>query len=227
MAAAKAFDKILDDVKTSNLTFCLQLLQFSATISLKKTVVKDKAGLYLYPPVADSSDQPEQNHDRIKVEQLEDIIDDLKFRLAESTAECEQARGRITELEIKLKIKEESVETKDNDLKNELMKKTCEINILSAEKMQLQQRFQSLIEEHETETQNLQKSLKTANCVVAKLNKNLIESKVSHEDEKKRIIKNFKSEIKSWKKDLGVERSEKIKSEKKLDNKSIYFQSNK
>ena len=61
MAAAKAFDKILDDVKTSNLNFCLQLSPFSATISLKKTLVKDKAGLYLYPPVADSSDQPEQN----------------------------------------------------------------------------------------------------------------------------------------------------------------------
>ena len=45
----------------------------------------------------------------------------------------------------------------------------------------------------------------------------LIESKVSHEDEKKLIIKNFKSKIKSWKKDLGVERLEKMKSEKKLD----------
>ena len=47
MAASKAFNKILDCVKSSNLNFCLQLSPFSANISLKKTLVKDKAGFYL------------------------------------------------------------------------------------------------------------------------------------------------------------------------------------
>ena len=216
MAATKAFERILDDVKSSNLNFCLQLSPFSATISLKKTLVKDKAGLFLYPPVANASDLPKQNLNSIKVEQLEDIIDDLKLRLAESTADCEQAHEKITELENKLKIKQEDLETKDSDLTDQLDKKTCEINILSDEKKQLEQQFQTFIKERDTELQNLQQSLKTANCIVAKLNKKLTEIKVSHEDEKKRITKNFKSEIKSWKKNLGVESSERIKSEKKL-----------
>ena len=217
MAATKAFDKILDDVKSSNLNFCLQLSPFSATISLKKTLVKDKAGLFLYPPVANASDLPKQNLNSIKVEQLEDIIDDLKLRLAESTADCEQAHEKITELENKLKIKQENLETKDSDLTDQLDKKTCEINILSDEKKQLEQNFQSFIKERDTEIENLQQSLKTANCIVAKLNKKLAEIKVSHEDEKKRITKNFKSEIKSWKKDLGAERSEKLKTKNTLD----------
>ena len=131
MAASKVFDKILDDVKTSNLNFCLQLSPFSANISLKKTLVKDKTGSYLYPPIANSLDLAKQKLDSIKVAQLEDIIDDLKLRLAKSKAECEEAHETISGLENKLKIKQESVETRDNDLKNQLMKKTCEINILN------------------------------------------------------------------------------------------------
>ena len=221
MAAAKAFDKILDCVKSSSLNFCMQVSPFSATISLKKTFIKDKDGLYLYNPVKDSSALPNQDRHSDKTKQLEDIVEDLKSRLAESVTECERAYDTITGLEIKLKIKQESEETKENDLKIQLEKKTCEIGILCTEKKQLHDqlnRMEVLMKDRDAEIQNLQKSLKASKCAASNLNKKLVEIKVKHEDEIKMITKNFKSEIKTWKKDLGIERSEKLKTEKKLDN---------
>ena len=219
MAASKAFDNILECVKSSNLNFCLQLSPFSATISLKKTLVKDKAGLYLYPLDTNSSAFPKEDLDT-KIKQLEKIVTDLKSSLAESVSEREQAYTTITELKNKLKIKQEIVGTKENDLKNKLEKKTCEISILNDEKKQLQYQLhkkQALIMERDSKIQNLQQSLKTSNCTVSTLNKKLVEIRVTHEDEKKLVSKNFKSEIKSWKKDLGAERSEKLKTKNKLD----------
>ena len=55
MAACDAFEKVLNCVKTSNLNFCLQLSPFSANISIKKTLVKDKSGFYLSPPAVTDS----------------------------------------------------------------------------------------------------------------------------------------------------------------------------
>ena len=92
---------------------------------------------------------------------------------------------------------------------------------MCTEKKQLREQLhhvEVLMKEHDAEIQNLQKSLKTSNCAASNLNKKLVEMKVKHEDEIKMITKNFKSEIKTWKKDLGIERSEKLKTEKKLDN---------
>ena len=51
MAASKAFDQILEYVKSSNLNFCLQLSPFSANISIKKTLTKDKSGVHLNPRI--------------------------------------------------------------------------------------------------------------------------------------------------------------------------------
>ena len=42
MAAKKAFDHILEQIRSSNLNFQLQLSTFSASIYLKKSLVKDK-----------------------------------------------------------------------------------------------------------------------------------------------------------------------------------------
>ena len=50
MLAGKMFENILHQIQTSNLNFNLQLSPFSALISLKKTLVKDKTGTPLLPP---------------------------------------------------------------------------------------------------------------------------------------------------------------------------------
>ena len=221
MAASKAFDKIIDCVKSSNLNFCLQLSPFSATISVKKTLIKDKAGFYLSPSVTDLSLQPKQDLPGIKIKELEDIVADLKLRLADSVTECEKANEMLAVLENKLKIKQESRKSKENDLENDLNKKLGEISLLSDEKKQLKEQLdysQTLINKRDAEIQNLKQNLKTSNCAVTKLNKKLVEIQVTHKDQKKQMTKDFKSELKFWKKNLGEERSEKIKIRKKLDN---------
>ena len=55
--------------------------------------------------------------------------------------------------------------------------------------------------------------LKNSISAATRLSKEVIENKSDHERELKLTIKNSKSEIKSWKKELGLERSEKIKTE--------------
>ena len=87
MAACEAFENVLNCVKTSNLNFCLQLSPFSANISIKKTLVKDKAGFYLLPQGPDSSFLQKQNVELTKkVIDLESSVQNLKLRLEETAA---------------------------------------------------------------------------------------------------------------------------------------------
>ena len=51
MAAAIAFNNIVNLVQSSNLNFRLELSPFAANISLKKTPVKNKSGIPLLPCV--------------------------------------------------------------------------------------------------------------------------------------------------------------------------------
>ena len=52
------FYKILDQIKSSNLNFQLSLSPFSAQISLKKSLVKDRSGNCLLPPPVYQSIKP-------------------------------------------------------------------------------------------------------------------------------------------------------------------------
>ena len=45
MVTSKIFDHILQQIQQSNLNFCIQVSPFSASISLKKSLAKDKMGL--------------------------------------------------------------------------------------------------------------------------------------------------------------------------------------
>ena len=54
MAANRIFDNILEQIQSSNLNFHLQVSPFSAVISLKKSLVKDRSGNFLLPPTSAS-----------------------------------------------------------------------------------------------------------------------------------------------------------------------------
>ena len=49
MVATQAFYSILNQVQTSNLNYQLQLSPFSAMISLKRSLLKDKSGIHIMP----------------------------------------------------------------------------------------------------------------------------------------------------------------------------------
>ena len=116
MSASQAFDKIIDNVKLSNLNFCLQLSPFSANIHLKKTLIKDKGGNYLNPAVSDSpilQKHVRENSELCKkVAILENKIADLKVSLEKSKMDFENAQEVIKKLENELSIKQENIESK-------------------------------------------------------------------------------------------------------------------
>ena len=149
-----------------------------------------------------------------KVKDLEILVDALQLRLAESVE-------TIRELESSLRIKQENNDYKGNDLEVQIEKKSFEVSNLKEEKDQLEKKTETLeaaLQEKETEIHDLQRNLQNSRCATNKLNKELLANRVNHEKETKIMIKNSKSEIKTWKKDLGRKRSEKLKVERKLEN---------
>ena len=68
MLAKNAFDEILELVKTSNLNFQMNVSPFSATISLKKSFIRDKFGNILAPtPVNPASQEFSTHHENAEL----------------------------------------------------------------------------------------------------------------------------------------------------------------
>ena len=90
MAASTTFDYILEQIKTSNLNFWLQMSPFSATISIKKSLVKDKSGLPLMPPVSKPVKLESDDTDLAqKVSKLEAASENLRKNYEDSLDDCE------------------------------------------------------------------------------------------------------------------------------------------
>ena len=56
MHASNTFDRLLQEIRSSNLNFQLQESPFSAQISIKKSLVKEKNGSFRHPPVISCKD---------------------------------------------------------------------------------------------------------------------------------------------------------------------------
>ena len=132
---------------------------------------------------------------------------------------CKHAYDTIRDLESNLHIKQENVDVKENNLETDIENKSYEISNLCDLNKQLQNQSETLEaswQEHKIEIQDIKKCLQNSRCAENKLNKELNETGMNHDKETRDIIKKSRSEIKAWKKDLGRERSERIKVEKKL-----------
>ena len=93
---------------------------------------------------------------------------------------------------------------------NQLQETNQEIGNLYYDKEHLQY-------EHDKHVQKLQARIDGSESAVKRLNKEIGKNKLNSANEVKEIKKCFKTELKSWKKELGMERSRKIKAEKKYD----------
>ena len=69
--ASIAFDRILQEIQTSNLNFQLQISPFSAQISLKKSLVKDKDGSCRLPPSESSFIRSESEFSTLQREKMQ------------------------------------------------------------------------------------------------------------------------------------------------------------
>ena len=105
----------------------------------------------------------------------------------------------------KLEDTESKKVAKEKACADRLEKKILEMNILKEEKQQLKNQIDCL-----------QVSLQNSKSAVKCLNKEVNENKRKHEKVREHANKNHKSEIKSWKKEFGMEKSQRIKAEKKL-----------
>ena len=143
-----------------------------------------------------------------KVSKLEAASENLRKNYEDSLDDCEKAYKTIAMLEREL----HSIKSTNDKIKSE-----CENQLIITEKVEMLQKTNdklnvekdNVIIEHEAET-------KKANLINNRLHQELYDLRAKHQKEKTEIIKNFKFEIKDWKKDLGVERKEKINLEKQL-----------
>ena len=65
--------------------------------------------------------------------------------------------------------------------------------------------------------QNLENSNKKSEQIANKLNKEFLDLQIKYKNKKSNLEKDLNAEIKSWRKDLGNKRKEKILAEKKLE----------
>ena len=118
MAASETFDTLLKQVQTSNLNYRIEQSPFSAVISLKKSLLKDKSGNFLMPPQPDSvllHQAKVDNHALVqKIYQLENVVNSIKNDYENVVLDCENAYKTISKLEHELEstrfkeIKEEN-----------------------------------------------------------------------------------------------------------------------
>merc|ERR1712106_1196651 len=110
MLAERTFANILHQIQASNLNFHLQISPFSALISLKKTLVKDKSGALILPPAS-----PVKNDELAALTAqnliLERDITTLNNKYQHAVDDCEAAHNKVKYLEANIQVKKEPIET--------------------------------------------------------------------------------------------------------------------
>ena len=217
MLATEAFRQILDNIQSSNLNFQLQVSPFSAQISLKKSLVKDRAGNILHPPTNfqfQSYENSRKSHHK-DVENIEEENKKLKNELLILHRNHEALVNDFNKAC-------QTIETLENrDIKpvvvsNSVIEEyTCEIRDLNHNNAALQTK----IDERDDTITELKKMNKNSREAADRINKELNEIKIKYSKEKAVLIKEHRAEIKVWRKDLGEVTKENIKLKEKLDNK--------
>ena len=122
MLARIAFDKILEQIQTSNLNFQLRLSPFSASISLKKSFIRDKSGYFLLPSTGPMPANSENDELVEKKEHLNQKVDEMQNLIESKSETIQTLEEKITNVEASayksLKEKNDEVNTVKNSLKN-------------------------------------------------------------------------------------------------------------
>ena len=205
MIASNLFETIIDNIRSSNLNFQLQMSPFSAQISLKKSLVTEKTGVPRLPPPIHAS-----NSISVKNMQLEKDLNSLKKDYARAVDDCDDAHAKIEYLEAELAKTVIKHEKDDNTVIETLQQ---EIEKLTIENMKLRETSRA----NDVEIIDLKISVKAKTDITNLLNKKLSEVKIKLEKENAANKKLLKAEIKSWRKELGDERKKNIKLEKELE----------
>ena len=166
MAAKRTFDDLLEQIQASNLNFHLQLSPFSASISLKKSLIKDKFGNTLLPPCPLPSNEPNQlvehedSHLLAENDHLKQELVDLQKLQNSSTETIQIFEQKIANMEASALKSFEERNVEVTSLKKSIKTSNLEIESL---KKDLQARNKH-VKEKENETNKLEQ--KCENLVV-------------------------------------------------------------
>ena len=127
MAASAMFESIIDQVRSSNLNFQIQMTPFSANIVIKKTLIRDYSGLPLIPPTCKNYYKEEKENYETNAAEMEahkDSFAKVQNDLKEAMTKNESYQEIIKNLQEALAIKKEM----ENREKHEDKKKNCPQN---------------------------------------------------------------------------------------------------
>ena len=125
MVASDAFENLLKQVQSSNLNFRMEISPFSPVITLKKSLLKDKSGQILFPPISESvqlqQSQDDQNCLLQKMKHLENIIEAQKSDYINALIQCKTAARHEFENELEIVKNEHAAEIKVKDAKIQVL----------------------------------------------------------------------------------------------------------
>ena len=188
MSTNQAFENLLDSVKCSNLNFHIQQTPFTAIISVKKSLIRDKFGNFLAPtsqaPKIRSSLEAENHALQDKIIQLEKNSNSLQNDLVEAVGDSENGHKTIRILESGMKnlsdkleeaLQQNSNKTKDIDalsLKNKRLEKQLTEAAKAIEKFEEEKsELSDLVTEVKKELVTTDKALKRSNVRKENLDK--------------------------------------------------------
>ena len=120
MAASTAFNTILDQIRRSNLNFQMHLSPFSANISLKSSLIRDKSGSPLLPPapLILYNDVKSENMEILIAtnKKLENDLSVLQNKFEETLAENKVIHSELENLK-------ENLSGQQNAIQNEIKEK--------------------------------------------------------------------------------------------------------
>ena len=191
MLACNAFEKIIDEIRYSNLNFQLHLSPFSAQISLKKSLILDKSGIPRLPPTHEVSNHKHEAAEsdieafaRKNVQLVADL-DNLRCDYDRVVDNYSDALRKIKSLEaeiLALSIKKENNPNYVENLEYEVSKVTSE-----------NKRLRETIEAQTEEIHELESSIKVKTEVANQINKKLSEFMTTIETDKAAINKAHKA----------------------------------
>ena len=213
MLASQTFDQIIDSVQKSNLNFQLQVSPFSAYISLKKSLVKDKSGSLLLPqkspPLTVSSPQPSSNSESakliIKINELESALVIQKNRYEDAVKDNEVTNQKLKDTEKKVVDENRKLEIEKKALRQEIKTYVAKLE----DKVLEVKKLKNDIDEQNKEKNALNVALKSAKQDVKSQSK-AFEKKLTSFEKKVSELTDFKT------KKLNEERLERVAKKKEL-----------
>ena len=188
MNATKVFQDLISDIQTAGLNFKINLSPFSATISLKNSLIKDKHGRVQIPSTFSRANQlSEVSKLSAENEELKQINTNLELTVASLKADLAKAND-----EVKARTTDEK--SKSRTIQDDL-----------------------ILNNHIQEVNRLKNHNENLKGNIKRLNGELKETKDKFKKQTAELRKSFKAEIKDWRRELGEERRQKMKVENKLN----------